>query len=311
MKKLLIICFIVLNIVGYAQQRVLSLREIKQLLKDYPYQGGYRPMANVVGYCLLDKPQLLDSSRLRVTYDVAVRVDTLSDKRVRDRMTALIGDTYYKFYSQFCWQLCMNHTVRLSREETKAASGWMRDYDGTIVNAAIYRNQRARRVTNRSLLPRIDKLVFEYEEPFPRIDWLFSTEKRIVEGYSCSKATCRLAGRDWTVWYTTEIPVDGGLWKFNGLPGLILEAYDRREHYHFTVVGIEQKSEPLVRYKTPTKKMDRNAYRKRERAVYAAPIAATQGPEGYLVISRPGSDRQELLLADDYVDLPYNPLELE
>ncbi|WP_297063293.1 GLPGLI family protein, partial [uncultured Duncaniella sp.] len=38
-------------------------------------------------------------------------------------------------------------------------------------------------------------------------------------------------GRNWTAWYTEEIPITDGPWKFGGLPGLILKVEDdKKEH---------------------------------------------------------------------------------
>lgn len=50
----------------------------------------------------------------------------------------------------------------------------------------------------------------------------------------------KYAGRNWTAWYTEDIPIQFGSYKFNGLPGLILEIYDDKEHYHFTENSINQ-----------------------------------------------------------------------
>ena len=54
-------------------------------------------------------------------------------------------------------------------------------------------------------------------------------------------------GRTWIAWFASEIPISDGPWKFNGLPGLIMEVYDAKKHFHFSLVGIEQvDDEPIV-----------------------------------------------------------------
>ena len=60
-------------------------------------------------------------------------------------------------------------------------------------------------------------------------------------------ATADFRGRRWTAWFATDIPVSDGPWKLSGLPGLILEAYDKGHQYTFTAVGLERVAEePIV-----------------------------------------------------------------
>lgn len=46
-------------------------------------------------------------------------------------------------------------------------------------------------------------------------------------------------------WFTTEIPINEGPYKFNGLPGLIIEMYDTEQIFKFSLVSIStQKNTP-------------------------------------------------------------------
>ena len=63
--------------------------------------------------------------------------------------------------------------------------------------------------------------------------------------YTCIKATTTWAGRNYTAWFTKEIPISDGPYKFNLLPGLIVELYDDNKHYHFELLGFEKISNPL------------------------------------------------------------------
>lgn len=49
-------------------------------------------------------------------------------------------------------------------------------------------------------------------------------------------------------WFTHEIPISDGPYKFNGLPGLILEISDTENHYNFTLKGVE-KLKPKIPFK--------------------------------------------------------------
>lgn len=59
--------------------------------------------------------------------------------------------------------------------------------------------------------------------------WKIHNEKRTIGNYQCNKATTEFRGRNYTAWFTNQIPVDYGPYKFFGLPGLILEISDDQD----------------------------------------------------------------------------------
>ena len=69
--------------------------------------------------------------------------------------------------------------------------------------------------------------------------WKLEDEEKELEGYHCHKATARYLGRDWTVWYTEEIPLNIGPWLLWGAPGLILDARDDDNLFVFKFTGVE------------------------------------------------------------------------
>ncbi len=304
MKRRLYILLLLLPL-QIAAQNIVPVE--KMLQTHSRYSGGYTPEFN--SYCKLTKPTKIDKSYLRVTYDMLSIVDRSSQEVVKDRVVALIGKDYYKCYSQYLWQLSMNHTVDPTAEQ-RAQQGWMKGCKA-LLTSAIYREIKSSTICNRAMFPFTNDLVYEYSEPTPKLNWSFVAENKEIEGYSCNKATTTFAGREWVVWYTPSIPVDGGLWKFNGLPGLILEAYDTTGEHRFVAIGIEKSVEDIIRYTVPTKKLSREAFFKAERKTYAHPLDAMFASLGqnYYVSFRNG--KTEVITQDDNVAMHYNPLELE
>ena len=49
------------------------------------------------------------------------------------------------------------------------------------------------------------------------------------------RATGKLYGKQWTAWYTEEMPSSAGPWKLRGLPGLIIKAEDAEGIHCFTL----------------------------------------------------------------------------
>jgi GLPGLI family protein len=80
---------------------------------------------------------------------------------------------------------------------------------------------------------------FHYlKELNPKFDWVLINETKKIGAFNCLKATCHFRGRDYIAWYTLEIPVSYGPWKFQGLPGLILEVYTPNQEIYFSAKKI-------------------------------------------------------------------------
>ena len=64
--------------------------------------------------------------------------------------------------------------------------------------------------------------------------------------YDVQKATTEYGGRKWTAWFTKEIPIQDGPYKFKGLPGLILKIEDETKSHIWELKGIQSSQEELV-----------------------------------------------------------------
>ena len=69
--------------------------------------------------------------------------------------------------------------------------------------------------------------------------WTITNETKKIGKFNCSKATTSFRGRDYTAWFTNEIAVPFGPWKLNGLPGLIVEAYDKGKFVYWSLKNFE------------------------------------------------------------------------
>ncbi|MCW1963606.1 GLPGLI family protein [Chryseobacterium viscerum] len=71
-----------------------------------------------------------------------------------------------------------------------------------------------------------------YQEDRP-VKWEITNLVEKQNGYSAQKAVAEFAGRVWTAWFTKDIPVSDGPYKFSGLPGLIVKLEDDKGDYKF------------------------------------------------------------------------------
>lgn len=90
-----------------------------------------------------------------------------------------------------------------------------------------------------------------------KINWKISSEKEKIGEWNAQKAEADFAGRHWIAWFSTEIPIQDGPYKFQGLPGLIVKIEDKNGSHKLELKGI----------KNITGDLDINVFEAREIAV--------------------------------------------
>lgn len=74
-----------------------------------------------------------------------------------------------------------------------------------------------------------------YKEPTIN-NWKLINESKMIKSFNCKKAEVNYKGRNWIAWYSTDIPLTYGPYKFTGLPGLIIQISDQNGDYDFELV---------------------------------------------------------------------------
>jgi len=104
---------------------------------------------------------------------------------------------------------------------------------------------------------------FIYKDELKPQNWEILSDTTTILGYQCQKAQCQWRGRDWVAWFTPEIPINEGPWKFYGLPGLIMKLQDTKSQYSFEIIGLQQVNEPMyMTIKKDSRKIDRLTFLK-------------------------------------------------
>lgn len=68
-------------------------------------------------------------------------------------------------------------------------------------------------------------------------EWKILPDKQKIGAYNAQKATTNFGGREWTAWFSTDLPFQDGPYKFCGLPGLIVKIEDKTGSHSMTLVG--------------------------------------------------------------------------
>jgi GLPGLI family protein len=79
---------------------------------------------------------------------------------------------------------------------------------------------------------------FSYEK-LPKLEWEFLPQTKTFINIPVSLAKTNFRGRVYYAWYAPTIPISYGPWKLNGLPGLIIEAYDKTKEVVFKFSNIQ------------------------------------------------------------------------
>ena len=87
---------------------------------------------------------------------------------------------------------------------------------------------------------------YYYTEHEPQINWQQHDSYKTICGHKCKKASTNYRGRHWEAWYAVDFPFKYGPYKFNGLPGLILELYSLDGEHRYEAQYVVSSSEHIL-----------------------------------------------------------------
>lgn len=83
---------------------------------------------------------------------------------------------------------------------------------------------------------------FYYKEDV-KLNWELTNIKEKISDLECKIAFVNYGGRRYKTWYSTEISIPEGPYKFFGLPGLIVKMEDDRGFYKFELMSFKKVSD--------------------------------------------------------------------
>ncbi len=154
-------------------------------------------------------------------------------------------------------------------------------------------------LTNHSLVykSRIGRDNYSYPET-PVFEWKILPETVKIGDYQTQKAETKFGGRTWYAWFTQEIPLQDGSYKFSGLPGLIVKVQDAKGDYSFDLMQTKKIAEiyqPLNRGQIIT--LSKSKYTDMEKKMQKDPasfVNAQRNTGGRGGGNRPGMDPKEM-----------------
>jgi GLPGLI family protein len=176
-------------------------------------------------------------------------------------MVLEIGEKCSKFYStyrQYTDSLFMlNAKVPSNATFSNVRSKTANTSSNLFSSYYVYKNYPE---PNKTLFTAWDMKVNHYKV-VEEIDFEWQIDnnaKATILGMTCVKATCGFAGRNYEAWFTTEIPISDGPYKFRGLPGLIVRLTDSDKEHVFELLEIK-KTKNIPMYFVDRKYINTNA----------------------------------------------------
>lgn len=163
----------------------------------------------------------------RFVYQVTMKTDSTAAPKVENAYLDVAGDKSF-FYGE----------KRIQRDSLMRRSFETRNFNfdrsqmqqyRTDLNYQVGKDLTEQKITFKNRIAR-DQYAYEEDRSF---GWKILPETTKIGEYKVQKAETEFAGRKWVAWFTQEVPLMDGPYKFSGLPGLIVKIEDSKGDYIF------------------------------------------------------------------------------
>ena len=256
----------------------------------------------------LENGKTVDTAKYKATYQLRYKNHPDDKDYMEDTRILLIGKERYKDCSEILLHFDSIHTEEKRRGASTysnpTGNPWPLELIGSLQNKTANIKYRLPIMTG----------TLRYEELLPTLAWNFVPDSSMtILGYECQEATTEHAGRIYKAWFTTELPLPYGPYKFGGLPGLILRIQDQEGQYNWECSGFEKCSEPIISYEYDNEKgcSPEDAAKTIARYFKSPYTFLSSGMGGARIMVR-GSDGKFRNSSDtEEQSIPYKPLEIK
>lgn len=198
-------------------------------------------------------------SQYEFTYLFEFKKDSVSKKKYTDIMNVIIEGEQRIYRGE-------NHIIYDSIAYTK------RKVDASNISSVMEQTMGLKNnVENYTLEIDLEKeiqkhYIFNLELPFyneEKIElpiWNISNETSEIDGKKVTKATTFFLGRNWTAYYSEELPIQVAPYLFYGLPGVIIKLEDENSNYKFELTSYKSKKDFINLKETTISQRRRNDF---------------------------------------------------
>lgn len=239
---------------------------------------------------IISHAQNMGKAELECLYRLSFLKDTTTDITTDDLMVLRMNKQKSIFYSYNSYTLdsllCSAQGGAIQMDIIANGSG---KYGKRIVSYNILKDFGKKQLDHTD---NVGGEHYRYQEELPSFNWQITDEQKKIGNYTCQKAVCEFRGRAYEAWFTSEIPVNDGPWKFHGLPGLIMEVYDTQKHYSFAFAGLRNSDADITMLPRQYTQISREKYLKAFKNYTKDPIGFISASSGMKIITNNSSARK-------------------
>jgi len=182
-----------------------------------------------------------DVAKIKVTYETKFVNDSLNKEKIETYDYILLANESKSLYFFESAKIFFNRADNQG-EKIVTSVGQIPRYPKYVGSVLKLEEQTL------AFLP-VGKYIFKFIEP--ALEWKILDEKKEIMGYQCRLAETKTDNNDhFYAWFTEDIPISDGPFRFKGLSGLILEVYNKNNTIKIFATELKKSNEEieLIRY---------------------------------------------------------------
>lgn len=188
---------------------------------------------------LLNNPQkdFIEDKVVLVTYKAEIKRLKSSNQKLTETVHLFITSEKSVFID---YKILLKRNALQKNISPQERAGELSSIGALWFQSIVVKNLRDNTTT--VLEEHLKKQYNAYQQPSMSAEhWNITNDTdSLITGLKTYKAQCQFGGRHWVAWFTPEIPVSDGPYKFGGLPGLILKLESADGDFTFHILGIDR-----------------------------------------------------------------------
>lgn len=168
----------------------------------------------------------INAQSTRAIYEYKYVRDSIANKAFTTTVFLDLNTNNVKFYYQELYKM----------DSTKKATG-KSNVSMSIANSVMVKRNLNSNTNENYIFVDTDYYSYPSED---KMNWNILPDTKKFKEYTLQKATTNFGGRKWIAWFSKDVPINQGPFKFQGLPGLIFQIEDEKKYFSFNLIEIKK-----------------------------------------------------------------------